>query len=376
MPVKKLTNRFINSVKPPEHGYTLYHDTEAKTLMLRVTAGGAKSFCVGYTLYGKKRRVTIGHWPSVDLKAARTRAAILAVSVQAGVDPFTKPETAIMTVNRYVMIYLRDVQVIKKSWKEDRRYLNELRESVGSKPLADLTRQEISMLHRNMGGWCGDGSGPKHPAKANRFLASVSAMLSAAVEDGFIAHNPAKGIRRLRENPPRRRTLTPEEEQRLDEVLLSKSVDIQIAFRLMRETGARTGEVMNAHWGDIDFENLLWHLPNTKSGKPQMIPLNRALAAYLKFTKSYLNAGIGNHVVRGPIHGIRNAWKQIRKEAGLEDVTIHDLRRTVGLKVAMKHGLHVAKELLRHSDISVTTEIYAPLSIEALRGAVEDLSEE
>lgn len=70
-------------------------------------------------------------------------------------------------------------------------------------------------------------------------------------------------------------------------------------------------------------------------------------------------------------YDLRKPWKRIRKAAGIEDVNIHDIRRTFGLEISLTAGLHVASKLLRHADVRVTEKVYAPLGIDELRAAAE-----
>jgi integrase len=72
-----------------------------------------------------------------------------------------------------------------------------------------------------------------------------------------------------------------------------------------------------------------------------------------------------------PKGDLKGPWERLRDEAKLEDVRIHDIRRSFGLEVAKAAGLHVASKLLRHSSIKITEQVYAPLGIEDLRAAVE-----
>lgn len=69
---------------------------------------------------------------------------------------------------------------------------------------------------------------------------------------------------------------------------------------------------------------------------------------------------------------LRRPWNRLRMAAKLpSENTIHDLRRSFGLRVAKRHGLHIASKLLRHTDVRVTERVYAPLDIEDLREAAE-----
>ena len=60
-----------------------------------------------------------------------------------------------------------------------------------------------------------------------------------------------------------------------------------------------------------------------------------------------------------PLNNIDKAWRRIRKRAKLEDVRIHDLRRTFGSHLAQDGAsLHLIGTILNHRDPS-TTAVYA-----------------
>lgn len=62
------------------------------------------------------------------------------------------------------------------------------------------------------------------------------------------------------------------------------------------------------------------------------------------------------------------------RNAGLENVYAHDLRRTCGSwLVQAGRPIHEVAALLRHSDIRVTDKVYAHLAPENLRAAVNVL---
>ena len=74
----------------------------------------------------------------------------------------------------------------------------------------------------------------------------------------------------------------------------------------------------------------------------------------------------GQHLVN-----IDKPWQRIRKMAGLEDVRLHDLRRTVGSWLAQSgNSLHLIGNVLNHSNQS-TTAIYARFGQDSTRDALE-----
>jgi len=68
---------------------------------------------------------------------------------------------------------------------------------------------------------------------------------------------------------------------------------------------------------------------------------------------------------------ISKPWERIRKAAGLEDVRLHDLRRTVGSWLAQSgNSLHLIGKVLNHSNQS-TTAIYSRFGQDNVRDALE-----
>ena len=67
-------------------------------------------------------------------------------------------------------------------------------------------------------------------------------------------------------------------------------------------------------------------------------------------------------------------FKRAADRAGVEDVTIHDLRRTCGSWM-LQAGVSIAQvsKVLRHQNIAVTSKVYAHLAPEQVLDAVETL---
>lgn len=63
---------------------------------------------------------------------------------------------------------------------------------------------------------------------------------------------------------------------------------------------------------------------------------------------------------------IGKVWQEIRKDAGLEHIRLHDLRHmNASMLINSGHSLYVVQQVLGHSDPSVTTR-YSHLSQETL----------
>jgi integrase len=72
-----------------------------------------------------------------------------------------------------------------------------------------------------------------------------------------------------------------------------------------------------------------------------------------------------------PLVNISKPWGRVRKAAGVEDVRLHDLRRTVGSWLAQAgNSLHLIGRVLNHTNQS-TTAVYARFGEDSVRAALE-----
>ena len=72
---------------------------------------------------------------------------------------------------------------------------------------------------------------------------------------------------------------------------------------------------------------------------------------------------------------MRYLWERLRRKMGLPDVRIHDLRRTASSWLSI-HGsnIQVIPGMLNHKSLT-STQIYACLSVEPVRQALNDQCE-
>jgi integrase len=72
---------------------------------------------------------------------------------------------------------------------------------------------------------------------------------------------------------------------------------------------------------------------------------------------------------------LRRFWRALRRETGLHDLRVHDLRRTWG-SLAVQHGtpLMAVSQVLAHSSVAITQEHYAHLGTSPARQAVDTVA--
>jgi len=209
---------------------------------------------------------------------------------------------------------------------------------------------------------------------ANRMVALVRCMFTLAHDWGLHpGPNPASRLKMFKE-VSRDRFVTPEELPRLWKALAKEpNPYVRGAFFIGLLTGARRSEVLTMQWSDVDLHHAIWRIPTTKADRPHTLPLPRPVMDELQ----RLPRLEGNPFVfcgrwgKSHLVNISKSWKRIRHEAGLDDVRIHDLRRTLGSwLVAAGASLPLIGKALNHSQ-AATTQIYARLQLDPVRLALE-----
>src|SRR5688572_8622959 len=87
MPIVNFTARWVESIKAPASGQIDYWDKKLRRFSLRVTARGRKTWNIYYRFHGRKRRLSLGTFPPVELADARKRARTMLSLVDSGQDP-------------------------------------------------------------------------------------------------------------------------------------------------------------------------------------------------------------------------------------------------------------------------------------------------
>jgi hypothetical protein len=78
----------------------LVFDDEQRGLVVRVTAGGGKSFLVQYRHAGQKRRMPLASCSAISLAKARLAARELVGAVASGKDPVSERKAAAVQARR------------------------------------------------------------------------------------------------------------------------------------------------------------------------------------------------------------------------------------------------------------------------------------
>ena len=242
---------------------------------------------------------------------------------------------------------------------------------LGKYPVSDLTRVEIYKFHQDMAAT---------PYQANRVLGTLSVMMSQAEIWGLRPDdiNPCLKVKRFKEHK-RERYLSKEELARLATALQIEAKTAPITtygFWLLILTGCRLGEIQKLRWNQVSFERmeLAFGEGESKTGRKTVVLNSSALAILHSIPRLPDNP----YVIYGRIKGqyltdFQKPWRRIRKQAGLDDVRIHDLRHTfASFAAGQNNSLHIIGKLLGHSQAQ-TTARYAHLADNPVRKATDDI---
>jgi integrase len=342
---------------------------------VRIYPSGKKAFILRYRVNGSKRLLTLGTYGVLTLEQARNLARQRLGEVIGGEDPLEKRKKATQgeTMQALCEAYLERHASRKRSARDDRRRIAQhLLPAWGARKVDSMTRADVAALHTKIG--------ERAPYEANRTVALVGKMFELARRWAFLpetAANPARGIDKFKEKK-RDRWVTPEELPKLAAAIAREpNLYIRAALWLYLLTGVRKTELLHARWSDVDLVRGALRLPETKAGRIHYVPLSAPAVGILQALPRqegtpYVLPGqrAGQHLVN-----VDDSWQRARKEAGVEDVRLHDLRRTVGSWLALAgNSLPLIGRVLNHSDPK-TTAVYARLGDDPARHALADHAE-
>jgi integrase len=233
-----------------------------------------------------------------------------------------RSEAERVTVGELIDRYLVEVTPHKKSARNDAQRLKFLKQQFGAYSAAALRPSHIAAF-RDMRIKAGRAG-----ATVIKEINSLSHLLDVAVKDWGIPipSNPAKLIRRPVAARGRERRLQPVEESRLIAACeASNAPMLASAVHLALATAMRMGEILSLDWRNVDLEQGIALLPDTKTGDARQIPLSTVAIATLKaLPRHFRDSRVYWRWVRAD--SLENAWRRAVQKAGVADLRFHDLR--------------------------------------------------
>lgn len=272
---------------------------------------------------------------------------------------------------------------------------NHLLPELGNIKLKDFTPAKITAFFKTR---------KYSPATCRKVYVILQSIFARAVEQGFIKETPCtKAVILPKAKQPKEKKPFLNEHQAKD---LLKMVEDNTQFnriiKVLLYTGMRSGECLGLRWQDIDFENRTIHIENTLTdvgGKHWLQPpktktsnryiaLSDVLADIFKEQKKHNEEKIsnlgkdysypemvfttdkGNYVDRS---GLNTQFRRFVKDTDFDFITLHSLRHcNATLLINSGIDLKIVSELLGHSDVSTTANVYADV-FDSAKARVADL---
>ena len=363
---RKLTDAFVRRLKSGEREYTV-RDSMAPSLGVRVHPSGGCS----YVHFREGRKVSLGSATLMTIgQARRTSLELLTGGIP---DKATAPLFRDFVAGPWREAWVHHCKPSTIRWR-DRNLETRLLPEFGSLRLDRITPGEV---HR----WF-DSYSKTAPGGANYCLQILRHVFNHAVSCGYVASNPARSVR---PNPRKKitRFLSREELERLHRVLDRHANAKRVTpsqrhqndiIRLLLLTGCRKNEIVRLRRDEVAGSQL--RLRDSKTG-PRTVFLNAEARSILE---RRMNAN-GAYLFPSPMDGDRPIsdnlilWYQVRKQAGLEDVRLHDLRHTFASHAVMQGTpLPVVARLLGHSQTTMTLR-YAHTGDREIEAAAQRIGE-
>ena len=374
-----LTASLVKStICPPSQGKLDLFDTQCKGLMLEVRNSGGKTYYLRYrSIRGKTVQLRLADARDISLTQARELADKTRAGITMGNDPVAQKTAAKVTPTFETFAkesYLPFVKNYKLSWGHDESLIrNHLIPKLGKKYLDEITKLDIIAIHH------GRKASGAAAGSANQLLILMRYMFNLAIkwEIPGITKNPSAGVALLEENNKRERFLTVAEAQSLYAAIeVSENTQLKYIVPMLIMTGARKMEVLHSKWEDFDLSRCMWRIPTCKSGKPRHVPLSEGVLKLLTMIPLFADCPyvFPNPKTKMPYVSIYISWNTARKQAGLSDVRMHDLRHSfASFLVNSGRSLYEVQKLLGHTQVK-TTQRYAHLKAETLFEAVNTVS--
>ena len=383
MAVKKLTNTDVKNLVPKDKRYSV-RDTEVQGLVLRVEPSGKKLYYIDYREKNSTKRYSykIGDASVLTIAQARETARVKLADFIRGV-PVTREKPPVEPSVEEIFKQYKSQMLIHHRTENAENFIRRDFQQFFKRPCSSITAVDLD-------NWRGEErKSGKKASSINRSSNAFCAMLRWALENDIIASCPLvqKKVKPLAESDSSEiiRYLSPGERKRLIAKLDERGQPgekdyLKTIVIVALNTGIRRGALLQLRWDDLNFEAKTIRLrrETAKGDKLAYIPMNSTVRTILKEWETYRRKGEpGEYLFVGPngepMQDVRSSWKNLLRDAGIENFRWHDMRHDFASQLVMA-GVNIltVKELMTHSKLEQTLR-YAHLAPDLKAEAVEKL---
>lgn len=201
--------------------------------------------------------------------------------------------------------------------------------------------------------WIASQRATLKPATVQRQIATFNAILNDAVRSGELDRNPTDRADRIRDIESRERFVTDSEWQSIitaaEKIENDKSERAELMPFEKRgwlrdfvtwayHSGMRRSEIINLTYTcvrELEPGHTVIEVTSTKSGKPRFVTCTPEMLAIVERSKDWERGDKDDRIFPLSLTTAKRALTKLWKATGLEDVRLHDLRRTHATKLIL-----------------------------------------
>lgn len=279
-----------------------------------------------------------------------------------------------------------------KTYQEYQRNCQNIKKCIGHIKIKDINVKILEDFYNELKTCKGKGkNGEGYSEKTiKHHYALVSEILNTAIKWGYIYNNPNKNVTPIKVHKKEIQCYSPEDVQKLIEVLQYEPIKYQAVIILALDSGCRRGELTGITWNDIDFEKGIINInkatqyvsgygsfekgtkTETSNRTFNIAPTTIQILKKYKLGQDKQKLFLGskwensNRVFTTETGGDMypntpyKILKHIIKKYELKDITFHGLRHTsISLQISKGIQAQIISKRAGHSNVSVTHSIYS-----------------
>ena len=342
---------------------------------------------LGLDMNGKKIRKTTTYRPPENVTARKSEKLANEFAVEfeqkcRGMTSLKENMRFSDMVDWYIDNYAKNKLKEITAYNYESQIRNHLLPELGNVKLKDFTPAKITSFFKAQ---------KYTPATCRKVYVILQSIFTRAVEQGFIKETPCtKAVILPKENIPTcKKSFLNEDQAKVLLKMVDDNTQFNRIIKVLLYTGMRAGECLALRWEDIDFENRTIHIENTLTnigGKrwlqpPKTKTSNRYIALsdilirifseqknyddkkLSKLGSLYCHPDIvfatddGDYMDRSALN---LKFRKIVRDSDFDFITLHSLRHcNATLLINSGIDLKIVSELLGHSDVGTTANVYA-----------------
>lgn len=384
-----------------------YQKSDGRYMYRYVDSKGNKRFVYSWTLTQTDRPPK----GKRSEKCLRELEKEIAKDLQDEIDSFKARK---MTLNAFYEDYIEQKQELKTSTRTNYKYMYKkyVWDSIGRRKLPEIKYSDIKKFYNHLIREVGF-----KPNSMETIHTILHPIFATAVRDGYIRVNPTDGVMaEIKKSndweKPKRHALSVQEQEAFVEFIKTHDVynHWMPLFTVLLGTGCRVGEIVGLTWDDCDFKNGIINInhsliyrpdeftgksgfyistPKTKAGEREIPMFEAVRKALLNERLRQMQEGFNQTVIDGysgfifsnrfngvlSPHNINRAIERITRDYNVAEselaerqnreplllphFSVHNLRHTFCTRMCENEpNIKVIQEIMGHSDISTTMDIY------------------